>query len=848
MADKQDAAWARLKEVLQAALEEPPDSRMQFLDRVCAGEDALRREVESLLAAHEDAAGFLSRPAAETGVPMAEGRRIGAYRVLNEIGRGGMAVVHRAVRDDDLFRKTVALKLLSTGTGSEMLLRRFSQERQILGRLQHPNIAAVFDGGATEEGQPYLVMELVEGRPITEYCEVSGLSTRRRLEMFRAVCEAVQYAHQNLVIHRDLKPGNILVDANGTPKLLDFGIAKLLSEGDGDEAPPTQTLAPMMTPEYASPEQVRGEAVTTASDVYSLGVLLYELLTGTRPYAVRTESLEEIVRAVCTVEPPPPSVSTSARGAELRGDLDTIILKALRKEPLRRYVSAHELSEDVRRYLEGLPVLARNDTVRYRLGKFVGRHRIGVGAAALVVASLVGGMVMTVRQARIAEANRIRAERRFNEVRGLANFVLFEMHDAIAPLPGSTPARKQLAAKGLEYLDGLASEAGSDPVLVAEIARGYTRLAMVQGFGAAANLGEGASALESIRKAIRLREPLLEAATYDPVRTAELATSYGVLVQILEQQGQVAEARGAVEKMESLLESIPSRFADETYVLRAWEQFHACVADQQFAASDLQALRETRRRQVEIAEKLQAREPLSLDRQRSLALAYKTHGAALHLLKEWTAAGERYARALELDRKNVAAEPGNPHFKLDLSFSHASIGSLRRDQGDLDGALDAYAESMKLRQEVYAADPDNLFALNSLVRAHNSLATVYARKADLERAIAQERVGLDLRRAWEKKHPSKYGDASWQALFHAAVGKAVETAASLPGLADARRREHWLMARAEYARARAIWETLANGRPIEGEHAAEPKRLQEAIARCDDALAKLGEATLGRPR
>ncbi len=757
---------------------------------------------------------------------------------LNEIGRGGMAVVYRAVRDDDLFRKTVALKLMSS-VGSENLLRRFFQERQILGRLQHPSIAAVFDAGATEEGQPYLVMELVDGRPITEYCEVSGIGMKRRLEMFRSVCEAVHYAHQNLVIHRDLKPANILVDANGTPKLLDFGIAKLLSAGEDGDEPPTQTLAPMMTPEYASPEQIRGEPVTTASDVYSLGVLLYELLTGSRPYAVRTESLEEIVRAVCTVEPPSPSAAASSRGAELRGDLDTIVLKALRKEPARRYLSAQEMAEDVRRYLVGLPVLARKDTVRYRLGKFVGRHRVGVGAVALVATSLVGGMVMTVRQARIAEANRLRAERRFDEVRGLANFVLFDMHDAIAPLPGSTPARKQLVEKALEYLDGLAGEAGTDPVLSAEIARGYQRLAMVQGFGVAANLGDSAGALESIRKAIRLLEPLRAAASTDPVHTAELASCYGVLARILRQQGEAGEAGAAFEKMKSLLESIPLRHAEDTIVLSAWEEFHARVAGQQAAAGDLQALRETRQRQVDLAEKLQAREPASRGRQRDLALAYKSHGAVLEALEEWTQARALYEKALELDRQLVEDEPSNPYSKLDLSFSHASIASLRRAQGDLEGAAGAYRTALQLRQEVFAADPDNEFAFRSLVRAHHSLANVHARKPDLDGAIIQERAALDLRKEWEKKHPSKYGNTAWQASFHKAVGDDGAVAASLPGLEDARRREHWRRARAEYERGLAIWRSLANGRPLEGEYAAEPKQLEEAIAKCDDALAEL---------
>ena len=427
--------WQRVKDLFHQAALQAPEARAAFLDAACQGDAELRHEVESLLEARDEAGAFLSVPVgvdaglvgAETAVP--EGRQIGRYRIQDLIAQGGMGTVYRAVRDDDAFRQTVALKLMRGGAASADAERRFRQERQILARLQHPHIATILDGGATDEGQPYLVMEYVEGRPITAYCDEQGLDARARLAMFTTVCAAVHYAHQNLVVHRDLKPANILVTADGSPKLLDFGIAKLLALGPGPGTAPTATLLPMMTPEYASPEQVRGGAVTTASDVYSLGVLLYELLTGRRPYTLRTDSLEEIVRSVCETDPQPPSSvarthaatgeGTRARpsASELRGDLDTIVLKALRKEPARRYLSVLELGEDVRRHLDGRPVRARPDTLRYRAGKFVGRHRAAVGAAALVVLALLGGLAATVRQARIAERERALAQKRFHDIR-----------------------------------------------------------------------------------------------------------------------------------------------------------------------------------------------------------------------------------------------------------------------------------------------------------------------------------------------------------------------------------------------------------------------------------------------
>jgi tRNA A-37 threonylcarbamoyl transferase component Bud32 len=392
--------WQRQRKYFASALTRAPEERAAFLSEACGADDELRREVSSLLAAHEAADGFLSRPigldtdaAGEADGSGAGPQRIGPYRILDTIAHGGMGTVYRAVRDDDAFRKIVALKLVRAGRHSDYFERRFRQERQILARLQHPNIATVLDGGTTEDGQPWLVMEHVEGQPITDFCAAKGLGARERVSLFRTVCGAVEYAHQNLVVHRDIKPANVLVDAHGVPKLLDFGIAKLLASGVDPDLAPTATVLPMMTPEYASPEQVKGQMVTTASDVYSLGVLLYELLAGRRPYEVQTDSLEAIVQAVCRTEPVPPSEAATARPAsELRGDLDTIVLKALRKDPERRYRTAHELSEDLRRHLEGLPVTARADTIGYRAGKFVRRHRTAVAAAILVSASLVGGI------------------------------------------------------------------------------------------------------------------------------------------------------------------------------------------------------------------------------------------------------------------------------------------------------------------------------------------------------------------------------------------------------------------------------------------------------------------------
>jgi serine/threonine protein kinase len=382
--------WNKVKAIVEECLELGLDQRKAHIDSTCSGDSELRIEVESLLDSYSEAGdAFLETSVLDRPVDTMVGRRIGLYQIVEQIGEGGMGAVYRAVRASD-FEKQVAIKLMKRGMDTDFLLKRFRQERQILAGLDHPNIAQLLDGGATEDGLPYLVMEYVEGTPIAQYCEEQELKEADCLELFRTVCSAVQYAHQNLIVHRDLKPGNILVTASGVPKLLDFGIAKLLEPDAGA----TMTSIRLLTPECASPEQVRGEAITTASDIYSLGVLLYVLLAGEPPYRFVTRTAAEVAQVVCEAERRKPS-----EVRPIHRDLDNITLKAMHKDPARRYASAEQLSEDVRRYLKGLPVMARKDTLTYRASKFVLRHKAATIAAALAVISLLTGMAGTLWQA-----------------------------------------------------------------------------------------------------------------------------------------------------------------------------------------------------------------------------------------------------------------------------------------------------------------------------------------------------------------------------------------------------------------------------------------------------------------
>jgi serine/threonine protein kinase len=460
--------WRRIEEIFQTVADRPAGERESYLTQVCGDDEDLWREVISLLG-HGTTEAFIEAPIKHAAVSLTGenqdeliGQRIGVYRITRLIGRGGRGTVYAAMRDDQQFEQQVALKIIKRGMDTDSVRDRYLRERQILAALEHPQIARLFDGGATPDGLPYFVMELVDSEPITKYCRNHNLSLAEKLKLFRRVCSAVQHAHQKLVAHRDLKPSNILVTADGEPKLLDFGIAKMLAPDSREAITRTETELRMMTPDYASPEQARGMQVTTASDVYSLGVVLYELLTGMRPHRFKTYSAAEIERAICDTETEKPSEAVGRTtdsppklARQLAGDLDNIILMAMRKEPERRYQSVEQFSEDIRRHLEGRPVIARKDTLRYRAGKFARRHRVGLAAAALLILSLIGGIVATSWQAD-------RAERRFQQARKLSNTFLFDFHDKIQSLPGSTEAREMVARTALEYLDSLAQEAGGD--------------------------------------------------------------------------------------------------------------------------------------------------------------------------------------------------------------------------------------------------------------------------------------------------------------------------------------------------------------------------------------------------
>ncbi len=406
--------WQNVKNIFLAALEKDASERVAYLDSVCNGDGTTRIEVESLLASHSKVDDFIETPAFQTNEVFERNngridQRFGAYTIEREIGHGGMGAVFLARRNDGEFDQMVALKIVRQSIAESHVIERFKTERQILASLNHPNISRLLDGGVSATGEPFLAMEHIEGEPITEFASRQKLSVDDKLRLFVKVCSAVAYAHRNLVVHRDIKPSNILVTADGEPKLLDFGLAKLTDESLQNDPSQTQTAFRALTPAYASPEQLKGEPITTSSDVYSLGIVLFELLTGDRPFHFEGRTLDEIIRTITASQPALPS-RTAASASQLKGDLDNIILTALRNEPERRYRSVELFADDIERHLKGLPVSARSNTFRYRSGKFVKRHKVAVLAASLILLSLIGGIVASIWQARRAEREKLKAE------------------------------------------------------------------------------------------------------------------------------------------------------------------------------------------------------------------------------------------------------------------------------------------------------------------------------------------------------------------------------------------------------------------------------------------------------
>jgi serine/threonine protein kinase len=867
--------WQRVRSLLEPALEVDAAKRSQFLNDACP-DAALRHEVESLIELHEQAGtDFLNEPAIagivaeeEAQFRLRPGQRIGAYEILGEIAEGGMGAVYRAVRADGQYSQEVALKIVRAGFGAESTAARFRNERQILAGLDHPNIAKLLDGGTTADGLPYFVMELIEGLPISEYSDRHKLSIDSRLQLFRKVCAAVHYAHQRLVIHRDVKPTNILVTAEGVPKLLDFGIAKVLDR-NAHRQNLTLTAAGlwMMTPEYASPEQIRGETVTTAADIYSLGLVLYELLAGRPAYSLPGQNPQAIAEVVCDTEPQRPSLAIqtkrnpsasapktrdgetidiwSARDTSLarltkrlKGDLDNIVLMALRKEPARRYATVEQFAEDIRRNLRDIPVVAHQDSFSYRSSKFVRRHRASVAASVVIVLVLVGGLAATWyearvarQQAEIARQQRIRAERRFNDVRKLANSLMFEVHDSIKDLPGATPARKLLVERALEYLDSLSEEASGDVALQRELAAAYDRVGDLLGNNAAANLGDYPGALRSYRKALTIREASAATSPGDTQIQSELLNEYFRMSFVLADTGDTLGALDGLEKALPVAERLAA--ADSNAKYKDWLAGiywkRACI----FAADgrDAKAL-ENFRQSIAIRAPIARGANAEASFRTHLAADYIGLGNALGRTGDLPGALESSKAGVQILEQVTASSPTNATLREFLGQGYGAVSALLEKQGDLVQALTYARKSRQVFAELRAGDPTDHLARINIALTDLSVAELLLKLGRTRDSLSKLRSVIPLFEAIESKNRF---ETAGQAEAESTLGGAYLRMAA-GDRSEGQKTEHLLAARSWFEKGLA---TLRGGGSASPSDMTNEDRIAEELAKCNAALANL---------
>ncbi len=712
-------AWNRIEEIFLAAADLHGEERARYLAAACGEDAGLRREVESLLDADKTGDAPVAAVVRESVHSMVkqefDGLSAGAWRLVDEIGRGGMGTVYRATRSDGDFNIEVAIKILNKGIDSPAILDRFRRERQMLARLEHPNIARLLDGGTTRAGHPYLVMEFVAGEPLTRYCDQRRLGVRERVALFRKVCDAVSCAHRNLIIHRDLKPDNILVTADGTPKLLDFGIGKILDPTPG-ESELTSTTERVGTPSWCSPEQIRGENIGIGTDIYSLGVVLFRLLTGYRPYPVDTVTWENAMPVICerdtlrasdTVlnrDRTPQELRTNAYNRattpehlrrQLSGDLDNILAYALRKEPDRRYHSVDQFSDELQRYLEGRPVRAAGDTVFYLAGKFIKRHRLGVGTAAVLTTLLCISTVAALWQAQ-------RLSRRLAEDRKLAGSFLSEIHSEIRSLPGATPARQALLTKSLDYLHGLARDTGEDRETRRSLAMAEEQFADLL-----KDMRQYEKALVSWKIAEDIREKLLAENPEDRQLQYDLASSYFTGGYIISR------------------------------VLQA-EQMHELYL-----------------KGLAIAEQLVEEDPTSYDYQALAVKAYKNVAYSLNLLghtDEATVALRKAVKILEAMKPTPKADPNSSPPRV-LAAVHYQLGSIEAQNSRPEEALTDLRLALAIQDPLLAKMEHDRELSSEVAATHHFMGVSLHQLGRNAEALDHLRAAIRIREAAQAADP-----------------------------------------------------------------------------------------------
>jgi serine/threonine protein kinase len=754
--------WQQIREVLEKALEMAPGERSAFLNRACSSDPSLRQEVETLLASSPDVrSSFLQSSAPADGLSMDQDRfgAVGTldagqvfaqrFQLVRKLGEGGMGQVWLAEQTSPV-RRQVALKLIKAGMYDEAIVQRFQSERQSLAIMDHPAIAKVFDAGTTPHGQPYFVMEYVPGPPITEYCDQKKLKIRDRLELFIQACEGVQHAHQKAIIHRDLKPPNILVvevDGKPVPRIIDFGLAKAATPQVGGEHTFTQLGHFVGTPGYMSPEQADPgfrdgvQDIDTRTDVYSLGVVLYVLLAGLQPFETKQrqkQPLDELLRKVREEEPPRPSAKVStdrgastataeARGTEpkelvslLRGDLDCITMKALEKDRARRYGTPSELAADIRRYLNQEPVVARPASAVYRSGKFIKRNKLLLAVAAVFALVILAGAVATVREARIARMQETRAEQRFESLRKLTNSLLFELHDSIQYLPGSTTARELVVRRALEYLDQIAAEARNDPATLRDLAAAYERLGRILGEERYPHLGGAGSAEQAKQlcdKALAIRRSLAAANPGDPSLQFDLIET---MMTVAEMYYQLGDIDGALDLQQQRL-SIEDRLAashNSEDLGYATAQTLIDIGALKIAYDEYGSAVDYERRALTINQALLDANPTSFRIRRRVEISHSWLATALKFDRKFAEAVGEYRKALAIAEQLAAGNPNDTSLQEMLSTVHEDLCKCLAYAGLSSEVRGHCLKAIAINRKLMKSDKSNLEASEDLASSY----------------------------------------------------------------------------------------------------------------------------------
>lgn len=742
----QTEQWEKIENYFHEALNLSPEERDPFLRKLSEENPDLAATVKQLLDSHFESGLFLEQPVFDDIISFPD-ERVGSWKIIRQVGKGGMSTVYLAERADGSFSRQVAIKFLHGFAPDQELYSRMRAEQKILASLDHSHICRLLDAGVHSNGRPYFIMEYIDGQSIDKWCAHQNLSIEQRLELFIQVCEAVSYAHQRLIVHRDIKPSNILVDKKGTVKLLDFGIAKFVQSSDQDR-PVTKTGLDIMTPEYASPEQFQNQPITTATDVYALGQLLYLMVTDTLPYDFEDKSSFEIGKIVTESIPEKPSekilelhtesgqsssfegLSSSQVARKLHGDLDNIILKALRKDHERRYQSADELKNDILNYIQHRPVTARPESFAYISKKFFKRHKtsvIATGVAALMLMSLT---LFSVWQADIAKSQREIAERRSDNIREMANSLIFDLHDSVVNLPGSTPIRENIVAEAVSYLDQLAATGGAETTLLLDLVVAYQKIGDVQGNPTNNNLGRPADALESYQKGLGFVQTVLDSEP-DHLRGRELlAIIYEKTADIQGDLGNLTEAHEDMLNSMGIFKNLAEEFPENQNM-----QFSYAIS--LIKLGDLtgnpnfsnlgergEALRIYQSAESVLLP-IYHEQPDNVDYLKYMGILYERMGTIYESEQYTEEAAWSFEESMKLRQSLLERAPYNTEYLRESAISHEKMADVHKNQNQLEESLYHYTEAHSLFARLADADPRNSLAQRSLAISYIHLGDLF---------------------------------------------------------------------------------------------------------------------------